>query len=74
MMHETLIHIDQSLSEREKNQFIKKMCDECGGTKPRHHSTKDHLVFLTYDDTKIAPHDLPAIAQKHGARIEIVDF
>jgi len=74
MLQETLIHIDQSLDAVERDELLKKMCKECGGSEPRKHAHKEHLMFISFDDSKVALHDLPHIARRHGASIEILDF
>ncbi|MDH4263764.1 MAG: hypothetical protein OEV78_12030 [Spirochaetia bacterium] len=74
MTRETLLHIDQDLAKKDKEQLLKNICHECGDVKPHFVSKNPRMMFVSYDDRKVNIHDLPGIANKYGTNASIVDF
>ncbi|MDH5380180.1 MAG: hypothetical protein OEW75_04965 [Cyclobacteriaceae bacterium] len=72
METEVLLHIDESLDDETRQKLIDTLREECGGARPHLNSKRPHEIFVTYDDKKVALHDIPVIARKHGVHVEIV--
>lgn len=72
MATEVLLHIDEYLDDEAKQKLIDALCEECGGSKPHFETKKPHQIFITYDESKISLHEIPAIAKKQGVHVEVV--
>jgi hypothetical protein len=72
MATEVLLHVDENLDEEARQNLIDTLCEECGGTKPHFITQKPHQIFITYDESRISLHDIPAIAKKQGVHVEVV--
>ncbi len=74
MIMETLLHIDEKLSEQQQRQLLDSIGNSETGLYASHHSTKDHLMFVAYDSQRMAPHDIAAIAEQSGYHAQLVDL
>jgi hypothetical protein len=72
MATEVLLHIEENLDDEARQKLIETLSEECGGEKPHFETKKPHQIFITYDESKISLHDIPAIAKKQGVHVEIV--
>ena len=74
MIMETLLHIDEKLSSVQQSAFLKSIGNSATGVHAKHHSTKDHLMFVAYDSANMAPHDIANLAWQAGYHAQVIDL
>lgn len=73
-MRQTLLHFDQTLDSDQRRHFCTALEKEGANCRVRHRSTKPHLLFVAYDETRLGPRDLVRIAADAGRRAQVVDL
>lgn len=74
MVCETILHIDEELTDEGRRQVLERIREVTGGMEARHHSEKPHMLFVAFDDERAAPHQLVHAANAHGYHTQLVDF
>lgn len=69
MTHETLMHIDETLDDRQLHDL-----QEAFGADTHFHSTKPHLLFVNFDPERVKPHELIAAVERQGVHAQLIDF
>ena len=73
-MRQTLLHFERIPEGDHRQALCSALEKEGGNCDATLHSTKPHLLFITYDETRLAPHDLVRIAANIGNRAQVVDL
>jgi len=73
-MTDTLLHIEEELSEQQQRNLLLSFGNKPGAVESHFHSAKPHLLFVSYDQEELCPHDLVAIARGSGIHAHLVDF
>lgn len=73
-MRQTLIHLDTELNTQEREQLCQALSRQGANGDLEPHSRKPKLMFVAYDERRIAPRDLVAVAQACGHRAQLVDL
>ena len=55
MVCETILHIDEELTDEGRRQVLESIREVTGGMEARHHSEKPHMLFVAFDDERAAP-------------------
>lgn len=74
MQSETLIHVNETLSEQQRDQLLRSLGNQPGVNEAPHHSAKPHLLFIAYDDEELCPHDVVEIVKEQGLHAQLVDL
>ena len=74
MTTETLLHINESLNNDERDELLRWLGNRPEGLQPRSHSGRDHLMFVAYNPEEMCPHDLVAIVGERGLHAQVVDL
>lgn len=74
MANDLLIHINEDLSAMQRDQLLSTFENVTGVSQGHVASTKSHLIFVHYDQDKLAPHDVVAAANKAGYTAQMVDL
>lgn len=74
MISETLIHIQESLTAGQREEILKSLGSCQGAINATHKTDQPHLLFVSYDTDKCAPHDLINIVHEKGLTAHLVDL
>lgn len=74
MISETLIHIQESLNPRQREEILTSLGSCAGAISATHKSAQPHLLFVSYDTDRCAPHDLINIVHEKGLTAHLVDL
>ena len=73
-MRETMLHFDEVLTEDARKRLCSALREEGVNCDAAKASNKPHLLFLAYDQSHTAPHDLTRIAARAGFVARLVDL
>lgn len=74
MNSETLLHINEDLTDIQQRDLLASMGNRPGYREAHLHSTKPHFMFVAFDNEELCPHDLVDIAAESGIHAQVVDF
>lgn len=74
MTAEILMHIDEELSQEQKNELLRSFGNRDEGMHPHLRTEMPHMMFVAYDPEELCPHDLVDIAGESGLHAQIVDL
>lgn len=74
MISETLIHINESLSQQQREELLLSLGNRHGAMEAPHHSGKSHLLFVAYDDEECCPHDVVEMVKEQGLHAQLIDL
>lgn len=73
-MRETMLHFDHALSAEARDQLCRTYGAQGIRCDTAIRSAKPHLMFVAYDESRAAPHDLVHIAAAAGYPAQVVDL
>lgn len=73
-MRETMLHFTRAMNDEDRRKLCSELEARGGNCNVGIRSTKPHLLFVGYDERRIAPCDLVRIAADAGHRAQLVDL
>ncbi|HEY0720077.1 MAG TPA: hypothetical protein VGE50_02370 [Gammaproteobacteria bacterium] len=74
MISETLIHINETLNEQQRNELLLYLGNREGAIHARHHAEDPHLIFVAYDPDESCPRDLVETIEEQGLHAQVIDL
>jgi len=74
MISETMIHINETLSEPQRDELLMYLGNQKGRIEARHHADNPHLLFVAYDPDETCPRDLVEVVSERGYHAHVVDL
>jgi len=74
MYNELMLHINETLSDAQRETLLTALGNRSEGMHARHDSTKPHLLFVAYDTARLQPHDIVQMASAQGVHAQMVDL
>lgn len=74
MTTETLLRIDENLSDTEREELLRWFGNRPEGMHPHMQTARHRLMFVAYNPDEMCPHDLVAIAGERGLHAHVIDF
>ncbi|HEY0634913.1 MAG TPA: hypothetical protein VGE00_05985 [Gammaproteobacteria bacterium] len=74
MISETLIHINETLSEQQRLELLRYLGNRDEAIHAHHHTEDPHLLFVAYDPDESCPRDLVEIIKEQGLHAQVIDL
>jgi len=74
MISETMIHVNETLSEQQRKDLLSYLGNQQGAIEARHHTVNPHLLFVAYDPDESCPRDLVEVIRERGLHAHVVDM
>lgn len=74
MNSETLLHINEDLSDSQRSDLLASLGNRTGYREAHLHSNNPHFMFVAFDPEELCPHDLVDIAAENGLHAQVVDL
>ena len=74
MISETLIHINETLSEEQRSELLSYLGNRPGAIEAHHHAVDPHLLFVAYDPDESCPRDLVEVIEERGLHAHVIDL
>ncbi len=74
MISETMIHINEMLSDEQRSELLSYLGNRPGAIEARHHAANPHLLFVAYDPDESCPRDLVEVIEERGLHAHVVDL
>lgn len=74
MATETLLHIDESLTNEQRAELLLWLGNRPEGLHAHTHSEKEHLLFVAYNPEEMSAHDLVAIVGERGLHAQVINL
>ncbi len=74
MARETLLHIDETLTEAQRENLLTQIRPFAGNVTSCYRSEKPHLVFVCYNEELTAPQELLAMTHEAGVSAQLVSW
>lgn len=74
MISETMIHINETLSDEQRSELLSYLGNRPGAIEARHNAANPHLLFVAYDPDESCPRDLVEVIEERGLHAHVVDL